>query len=347
MGPSYPSTRYANVDLDVWSRRSLQPLVAPMGSRVSVLYIGRERKRHGAHLELRGCGFAMSADAAILGLVGVIESLPPSAWKLWDTASTREFNIGIEVGLQPHGFEVHLKPETVSAVTDIGATVAVTVYAPQVDEDGRPLPADRVPPGARVPPVGGRAASRRQALVKGRRTSRSSGRRRVFVRDTEKEWEASTYVQNDAAPPLIASGFFDRWVESPALLVRLPFLLDAPSHIASARCRAFPFRHGRQRLWAAMSSGSDVPHESSRPSSRTRVARRRELQTPRIETLPTQHPMKARGSERLNGCPSLRESVGLSPGLRVAELPLKQSAGAADFLTERRGILRSQQPAAA
>lgn len=186
-GADYPSTHYANVDLDVWSRRSLQPMVEAMGSRVSVLYVGREQTRYGAHLEYRGSAFRRSADAAILGLVRVVKSLPPSPRKLWDTASTREFNIGIEAGLQPHGFELHLKAETVVAVTDIGATIAVTVYAPQVDEDGRPMPADPVPPGARVPSSGGRAMSRRRALMKGRRTSRSSGRRRVFVRGTEKK----------------------------------------------------------------------------------------------------------------------------------------------------------------
>jgi hypothetical protein len=176
MAPDYPSTHYLNVDLDVWSRRSLQPMVTAMGSKVSVLYVGRERSRYGAHVEFVGSGFEMSADSAILGLVDVVRSLPSSPRKLWDTASTREFNIGIEAGLQPHGFEVHLKPKTVAAVTEIGATIAITVYAPEVDQDGRPLPADPVPPGARFPSAGGRAMSRSRALMKGRRTSGSSGR---------------------------------------------------------------------------------------------------------------------------------------------------------------------------
>jgi hypothetical protein len=45
---------------------------------------------------------------------------------------------------------------------------------------------------------------------------------------------------NLSSRPLLSFSFFDRWVESPALSVRLPFLLDAPSHIASAQCRALP-----------------------------------------------------------------------------------------------------------
>jgi hypothetical protein len=60
-GPDYPSTHYANVDLDVWSERSLQPMVEAMGSRVSVLYVGREQTRYGAHLEYRGSVFRRSA----------------------------------------------------------------------------------------------------------------------------------------------------------------------------------------------------------------------------------------------------------------------------------------------
>jgi hypothetical protein len=65
------------------------------------------------------------------------------------------------------------------------------------------------------------------------------------------------------------------------------------------------------------------------------VGRGRRLQAPENGTLPTHHRIMAGGSERL-AVVSERGAVGLSPGCRVAEQPLKQSAGVADFFTERK-----------
>jgi hypothetical protein len=47
-------TTLLNVDLDIISKSRLEPLVAAFGSKVSVLYVGPERSRYGAHLELGG-----------------------------------------------------------------------------------------------------------------------------------------------------------------------------------------------------------------------------------------------------------------------------------------------------
>jgi len=49
----------------------------------------------------------------------------------------------------------------------------------------------------------------------------------------------------------------------------------------------------------------------------------------------------------LSRLPALRSSVGHSSGCRVAEQPLKQSAGAADSSPANERILHSQRPSAA
>lgn len=130
------ATHYLNVDLDILSRTPLEPLVAAMGSRVIVLFVGREGRRYGAHLEFAGYERSSNADTAIQGLAKIVRRLPPAARTLWRRASIREFNIGIQAGPAPFSFDLRLKPATLDAIRQIEATLAVTVYAPDVPVGG-------------------------------------------------------------------------------------------------------------------------------------------------------------------------------------------------------------------
>lgn len=130
--PEGAHTQYLNVDLDILSRSPLDRLASAMGPRAYVLYVGRHGRRYGARLELARSHVGMSADKTIRGLVRLVETLPPAERRLWDGALSREFNIGIEAGLQPHAFELRLKPATVESIVRIGATLVVTVYAPDL-----------------------------------------------------------------------------------------------------------------------------------------------------------------------------------------------------------------------
>jgi hypothetical protein len=135
------------VDLDVLSRVPLESLVAAMGPGVLVLHVGRHGRKYGAHVELATSYVDMSPDKAIRGLVRIVERLPVRERQLWDTALSREFNIGIEAGLRPHALEVRLKQSTVEAIVGIGAAIVVTVYAP---EAARPLAASATRAAART-----------------------------------------------------------------------------------------------------------------------------------------------------------------------------------------------------
>jgi hypothetical protein len=81
----------------------------------------------------------------IQGFVGAVERLPRSARRLWNRSHRRDFNIGIQAAMQPHGYELRLEPATVQAAARVGASIGVTVYAPE------PQPPSTSPGRARRP----------------------------------------------------------------------------------------------------------------------------------------------------------------------------------------------------
>jgi hypothetical protein len=121
---------FLNVDLILYSRWNLEPLVAAPGRRVCVLYTGKQRRTYEAHLEL--AGQPKSADAGIRGLAALIGALPEAERKLWDTARTRDFNIGVEAAMKPFTFEIPIARETGEAASAPGTRIVFTLCAPDV-----------------------------------------------------------------------------------------------------------------------------------------------------------------------------------------------------------------------
>jgi hypothetical protein len=126
-------TKYINVDLDIYSRVPLTGLIEAMGDGAFVLYVGGERQKYEAHIELGSSHMGMTADRTIIGLTRLVKRLPPRYRKIWNSAKSREFNIGIEAGLEPHGFELRLDRRTVDAVKEVGGALVITVYAPVLE----------------------------------------------------------------------------------------------------------------------------------------------------------------------------------------------------------------------
>jgi hypothetical protein len=131
-------THYCNVDLDVYAGTPLEGLVQALGDKAIVLYVGGGRRKYEAHVELASSHMDLSADDTILGLISLIRGLPRVHRKTWDLAKRREFNIGIEAGLEPHGFELRLQQQTLRAISDVGGVVVITVYAPDLQEATSP-----------------------------------------------------------------------------------------------------------------------------------------------------------------------------------------------------------------
>jgi len=119
-------THFLNVDLDIYSRSDLQPLVSAFGEKVDVLFLGREKRSYSAHLEL--AKVTKDADPAIRGFCALIQALPPAERELWNQAKVREFNIGVQAGVKPPAYELTLPAETVKAASDVGARIGVTIY---------------------------------------------------------------------------------------------------------------------------------------------------------------------------------------------------------------------------
>ena len=130
-------THFIVVDLDVFSRRRLTALAkalegaAVRNATVSVLYEGpQDRRRYSARFEINRWPEA-GVDWQIQTLIALIKKLPKQARVLWEGAQSKEFNIGIEAGLEPRSREFKLSPRTVARVAEVDATIAITVYAPE------------------------------------------------------------------------------------------------------------------------------------------------------------------------------------------------------------------------
>jgi hypothetical protein len=120
------ATRFLNVDLDLRSSSPLDQLTSAFGRKVIVLYVGKEGRAYGAHLEL--ARVSRDADSAIRRFATLIEKLPPSSRAIWRKAQSREFNIGVQAGPKPYSYDLHLQPETVRALSRINARLGLTVY---------------------------------------------------------------------------------------------------------------------------------------------------------------------------------------------------------------------------
>ena len=124
------TTTFLNVDLDLYSRSNLEPLVAALGQRVFTLHLGREGQTYSAHLELSRK--PRTADRAIRSLAALIHTLPKAERRLWDTANVRDFNVGVQAALQPHSYEIPLAYETLKIASALKARIVFTIYAAEV-----------------------------------------------------------------------------------------------------------------------------------------------------------------------------------------------------------------------
>ena len=125
----FKETVFLNVDLDLFSRQNLQPLLSALGSKIVVLHAGRHGRTYRAHVELARS--PKSADTAIRRFAALIRALPRSERRLWDAATIRDFNIGVQAAMRPHSHEIPLAGKTIDLVAALKARIVITVYAPE------------------------------------------------------------------------------------------------------------------------------------------------------------------------------------------------------------------------
>jgi hypothetical protein len=127
-------TEFLNVDLEIYARYDLQPLVSALGKKVMVRYVGRERRSYAAKLEI--AGLTKSADSIIRRFCTLIQSLPRAERQLWNRANRREFSVGIQAGEEPNASDFVVEASTVQAVGRLGARIVLTVYSPRLLSKG-------------------------------------------------------------------------------------------------------------------------------------------------------------------------------------------------------------------
>jgi hypothetical protein len=121
-------TLFLNVDLEVFSKSDLQTLVAALGSKVHVHYLGTEFGLFKAYLDL--AVQPKTPESGILRYCKLIQKLPPTKRAMWDAAKSRSFDIGIEAPKQGRYYWSAVGSRAVRAAAEVNAQIAVTIYAP-------------------------------------------------------------------------------------------------------------------------------------------------------------------------------------------------------------------------
>lgn len=136
-------THFLNVDLDIYSKSPLDNLIAALGESIHVLFVGKRDKHYFAILEEAGFDhsetgrYPIDADRTINKLIALVNKLPKDARKIWNKASVKEFNIGIQAGYGKRIHEVRLKTKTLKAVTEMGGNILVWTYPVGIKQKGK------------------------------------------------------------------------------------------------------------------------------------------------------------------------------------------------------------------
>ncbi len=123
------------MDLEVYSDRPLDLFVSALGEAVDVLFLGEQRGRYLAALELAGSGWQQEPDPIIMEFAKLITGLPEEARALWNTASERRFDIGCGAPAGPGARSIVLRPATVAVIADLNGTVVMTIYPAELRRD--------------------------------------------------------------------------------------------------------------------------------------------------------------------------------------------------------------------
>ena len=121
-----PAGAYLNVDLEVRSRSDLAVLVRALSPALFNLHSGRVGGAHFASFEAPDCG--VPPDEAIRAMAKAVQALPRRARAVWNRADDRVFDIGVEQARSAWPFALALERDTLVAMVEIGARVAVTLY---------------------------------------------------------------------------------------------------------------------------------------------------------------------------------------------------------------------------
>ena len=118
-----------NVDLDIESKADLSELKAELGRNVCVID-GGPVSPGCSLLRLETAIQYKSADDTILAFCSLIEELSPNARRAWRRAHKKEFDIGHDIAKSRRYSQFSLRAETLKRMSNLGATLGITIYNP-------------------------------------------------------------------------------------------------------------------------------------------------------------------------------------------------------------------------
>lgn len=124
---------FLNVDLDIEMDGEPSALIRALQPHAYSL----ERPPGRVSFELGSPVAPESPDPLIREFIRLIKLLPPDARAVWDRASRRVFDIGIQSLRRPFSETHRVTVETLREAAEVGAEIAVTVYALAHEEGGQ------------------------------------------------------------------------------------------------------------------------------------------------------------------------------------------------------------------
>jgi hypothetical protein len=134
----------ANVDLELASSESIQPLIIELGDNAYALYPGGEvGDGKSAGLEIGDYppgedwiyksyddkeNLIGGVDVLISAFCDLIENLSADSRQIWDKCHRKEFDIGFESGNTIKSFHTQIRAETIKRCAELGASIMITVY---------------------------------------------------------------------------------------------------------------------------------------------------------------------------------------------------------------------------
>ncbi len=131
MASPNPTTSFLKVDHDDEAPEPIGPHTQAHSSIAYALHEDHSERGGCARYELSDPDPDTQADpsAIIRQFCDALTALPEPARRLWQKATTRDFNLGFASGLTPHWSQWPIDADTVSKVAALGARIVVTVYA--------------------------------------------------------------------------------------------------------------------------------------------------------------------------------------------------------------------------
>jgi hypothetical protein len=124
----WTKTQLLGTELEIVSDQDLTTLLAAIHASVRVIRSSLDDGAHTLWVEL-DVPAMMDLDDTIQTYVGLIESLPSEPRAVWNAASDRCLNTGVQAGVEPHAYPIKLSSESMRRASRIHLRHQFTVYA--------------------------------------------------------------------------------------------------------------------------------------------------------------------------------------------------------------------------